>query len=126
VAHTLGDAPQIVPASEPIREEQPIAPALMVTLRGGIVSSTRQEPDARLSLGGTGTVTGSTYQPTPQLVPFYQKMFGLYRSAAGTPLAILSCPFNSDGSRADGGPPNGNACRSASGASAIVLRSHAS
>jgi Carboxypeptidase regulatory-like domain len=64
----------------------------------------------QLPLGGTDSVTGSTYQPQPQLVPFYQKMFGLYGSTAGTPLTILGCPFNSDGSAAAGYPPNGNGC----------------
>ncbi|HVP46309.1 MAG TPA: carboxypeptidase regulatory-like domain-containing protein [Bryobacteraceae bacterium] len=64
----------------------------------------------QLPLGGTDTVTGSTYRPAPQLEPFYQKMFSLYRSTGGTPLAILGCPFNSDGSRAEGVPPNGNGC----------------
>jgi hypothetical protein len=64
----------------------------------------------QLPLGGRDSVTGSTYQAAPQLVPFYQKMFGLYGSTAGTPLAILGCPFNSDGSRAAGLPPHGNGC----------------
>jgi len=64
----------------------------------------------QLPLGGTDSVTGSTYQPSPQLVPFYQKMFSLYRSTAGTPLAILGCPFNADGSTAPGYPPNGDGC----------------
>ena len=64
----------------------------------------------QLPLGGKDTVTGSSYQPAPQLVPFYQKMFSLYGSTAGTPLAILGCPFNSDGSSAGGLPPNGNGC----------------
>ena len=35
----------------------------------------------------------------PQLVPFYRKMFSLYGNTSGTPLAILGCPFNADGSR---------------------------
>ncbi len=64
----------------------------------------------QLPLGGRDTVTGSLYQPAPQLVPFYQKMFSLYRNTAGTPLAVLGCPFNSDGSPAAGVPPNGNGC----------------
>ena len=64
----------------------------------------------QLPLGGTDAVTGSTYLPAPQLVPFYQKMFNLYRNTAGTPLAVLGCPFNSDGSRAQGVPPNGDGC----------------
>jgi hypothetical protein len=63
-----------------------------------------------LPRGGTDSVTGSVYQPAPQLVPFYQKLFSLYGSTAGTPLAILGCPFNSSGSVAGGFPPNGNGC----------------
>ncbi len=64
----------------------------------------------QLLLGGTDTVTGSSYRPAPQLAPFYRKMFSLYRSTSGTPLAILGCPFNSDGSQAEGVPPNGDGC----------------
>src|SRR5690348_11793383 len=64
----------------------------------------------QLPLGGTDAVTGSQYLPAPQSVRFYQKMFSLYRSTAGTPLAVLGCPFNNDGSRAAGVPPNGNGC----------------
>jgi hypothetical protein len=64
----------------------------------------------QLPLGGTDAITGSTYRPAPELVPFYQKMFGLYRSTSGTPLAVLGCPLNSDGSRAAGFPSNGDGC----------------
>ena len=64
----------------------------------------------QLPLGGADSVTGSTYQPAPQLAPFYQKMFSLYRTTAGTPLAILGCPLNADGSAAPGYPQNGNGC----------------
>jgi hypothetical protein len=64
----------------------------------------------QLPMGGRDSVTGSFYQPAAQLVPFYQKMFSLYRNTAGTPLAVLGCPFNSDGSFAAGIPPNGNGC----------------
>jgi hypothetical protein len=64
----------------------------------------------QLPLGGTDSVTGSTYSPAPQLVPFYQKMFSLYGNTTGTPLAVLGCPFNSDRSSASGSPPNGNGC----------------
>jgi hypothetical protein len=64
----------------------------------------------QLPLGGTDSVTGSTYQPAPQLVPFYRKMFSLYGNTAGSALAILGCPFNSDGGTALGYPPNGNGC----------------
>src|SRR6202140_1396136 len=64
----------------------------------------------QLPRGGVDAVTGSTYQPAPQLVPFYEKLFSLYGNTAGTPLAVLGCPFNSDGTAALGNPPNGNGC----------------
>jgi len=48
----------------------------------------------QLPLGGVDSVTGSVYQPSPQSVPFYQKMFSLYRNTSGTPLAVLGCPFD--------------------------------
>ncbi len=64
----------------------------------------------QLPRGGLDTITGSTYQPAPQLVPFYQKLFALYGNTGGTPLAVLGCPFNSNGSAAGGNPPNGNGC----------------
>jgi hypothetical protein len=51
----------------------------------------------QLPLGGTDSVTGSTYQPAPQLVPFYQKMFSLYGNTSGTPLTVLGCPFDVGG-----------------------------
>ena len=38
----------------------------------------------QLPLGGTDSVTGSIYQPAPQSVPFYQKMFSLYGNTSGT------------------------------------------
>ncbi len=49
-------------------------------------------------------------QSASEMVPFYQNMFGLYRSTEGTPLPILGCPFNSDGTSEPGGLPNGNGC----------------
>jgi len=64
----------------------------------------------QLPLGGTDAVTGSSYPPAPQSVLFYQKMFSLYGSPSGTPLAVLGCPSNSDGSPTAGHPPNGNGC----------------
>src|SRR5258708_5080928 len=51
----------------------------------------------QLPLGGADSVTGSRYQPAPQLVPFYQKMFSLYGNTGGTPLAVLGCPFDVGG-----------------------------
>ena len=64
----------------------------------------------QLPLGGTDSVTGSTYAPAPQLVPFYQKMFSLYGKTSGVALAVLGCPFNSDGTLASGATPSGNGC----------------
>ena len=64
----------------------------------------------QLPLGGTDSVTGSTYLPAPQLVPFYQKMFSLYGNTNGTPLAVLGCPLNSDSTPTSGSPPNGSGC----------------
>jgi hypothetical protein len=64
----------------------------------------------QLPRGGADSISGSIYQPAPQLVPLYQKLFSLYRNTAGAPLGVLGCPFNSDGSAAPGIPPNGNGC----------------
>ena len=71
----------------------------------------------QLPLGGTDSVTGSHYAPAPQQVPFYLKMFSLYGDTSGTPLAVLGCPFNSNGSPASGSPPNGNGCANRRGVS---------
>jgi hypothetical protein len=71
----------------------------------------------QLPLGGTDSVTGSHYAPAPQEVPFYQKMFSLYGNTSGTPLAVLGCPFGSNGSPASGSPPNGNGCANRKGVS---------
>ncbi len=65
---------------------------------------------AQLPRGGTDAVTGSVYQPQPQLVPFYQKLFALYSNTSGTPLAVLGCPLNTGGTAAVGSPPDGNGC----------------
>src|ERR1700728_1686530 len=64
----------------------------------------------QLPLGGTDSVTGSIYQPAPQSVLFYQKMFSLYGNTNGTPLAVLGCPLNSGGTTTSGDPPNGDGC----------------
>ncbi|HEY4933335.1 MAG TPA: carboxypeptidase-like regulatory domain-containing protein [Terriglobales bacterium] len=71
----------------------------------------------QLPLGGTDSVTGSRYAPAPEMVPFYQKMFALYGNTSGTPLAVLGCPFNADGSQASGSPANGNGCANRRGVS---------
>ncbi len=66
----------------------------------------------QLPRGGVDSITGTTYQPAPQLVPFYKQLFSLYGNTAGTPLPVLGCPFNSDGTTAGGNPTNGNGCAS--------------
>ncbi len=71
----------------------------------------------QLPLGGIDAVTGSHYAPAPQEVPFYQKMFSLYGNTSGTPLAVLGCPFNSNGSPASGSPASGNGCANRRGVS---------
>ncbi len=71
----------------------------------------------QLPRGGTDSVTGAHYAPSPQQVPFYQKMFSLYSDPSGTPLAVLGCPFNSSGSLAAGSPPDGNGCANRKGVS---------
>jgi len=39
----------------------------------------------QLPRGGLDSITGSAYQPVPQLVPFYKKLFGLYGNTAPLP-----------------------------------------
>ncbi len=58
-------------------------------------------------------MTGSTYNPAPQLVPFYQKLFSLYGShdRGERRLAILGyVPSIPAAMRRVGNPPNGNGC----------------
>jgi Carboxypeptidase regulatory-like domain len=52
----------------------------------------------QLALGGKDPITGTVLPAEPQEIPFYQSMFDLYRSAAGTPLAVSSCPLDGSGS----------------------------
>src|SRR6202522_3193828 len=63
----------------------------------------------QLPLGGTDSVTGSIYQPAPQSVPFYQRMFSLYGNTSGTPLAVLGCPFDVGGAE-PAAANDGNGC----------------
>src|SRR6266849_2710069 len=64
----------------------------------------------QLPLGGIDSATGSGYPAAPQRVRVYQRMFSLYGNTTGTPLAVLGCPLNSDGTTASGSPPNGDGC----------------
>lgn len=54
---------------------------------------------------GQTTPTGCT-----PISCFYQRMFSLYRNVSGSPLEVLGCPLNADGSQAAGNPPDGNGC----------------
>ena len=63
----------------------------------------------QLPLGGTDSITGKVYQPSPQSVPFYQQMFSLYGNTNGTPLTVLGCPFDVGGI-ASAIPNDGNGC----------------
>jgi Carboxypeptidase regulatory-like domain len=63
----------------------------------------------QLPLGGTDPVTGFKYQPAPELVPFYQKMFSLYGNTSGTSLTVLGCPFDVGGA-APAIENDGNGC----------------
>jgi len=63
-------------------------------------------------LGGTANCPSAQ-----QLACFYQNMFSLYGNTGGTALAVLGCPFNSDGTPAPGNPPNGNGCANRRGVS---------
>ena len=63
----------------------------------------------QLPLGGIDSVTGTVYKPSPQSVPFYEKMFSLYGNTSGTPLAVLGCPFDSNSS-SPAIPTDGNGC----------------
>jgi hypothetical protein len=64
----------------------------------------------QLPLGGRDTVTSAIYPAAPQMAPFYRKMFSLYGSTAGTPLAVLGCPLTAGGSQEVGTPPDGDGC----------------
>lgn len=64
----------------------------------------------QLPLGGRNVVDGSVYPPEPQLVPFYRKLFSLYRNTAGTALPVQGCPFNRNGGPAPGPVSDGNGC----------------
>ena len=64
----------------------------------------------QLPRGGVDVISGATYPAAPQLVPFYQQLFSLYRSTAGQPLPVLGCPLTAGGGPAAGAVPNGDGC----------------
>jgi hypothetical protein len=52
---------------------------------------------SQLPLGGTDPITGTALPAEPDEVPFYESMFRLYRSTAGTPVPVSSCPLDASG-----------------------------
>jgi hypothetical protein len=64
----------------------------------------------QLPRSGTDAISGSAYPAAQQLVPFYRRLFSLYRGTAGQPLLVLGCPLMADGTLATGAVPNGDGC----------------
>jgi hypothetical protein len=62
----------------------------------------------QLPLGGTDPTTGTALPAEPAEVPFYSAMFKLYRSTAGTPVPVSSCPLDASGVLLFGAQSNGN------------------
>ncbi len=62
----------------------------------------------QLAAGGVDPITGATLPAEPEEIPFYQSMFDLDRSAAGSPVAVSSCPLDASGAHLPGTQSNGN------------------
>ena len=62
----------------------------------------------QLALGGIDPITGTVLPAEPQEVPFYQSMFNLYSSTAGTPVPVSSCPLDANGTMIPGTQTSGN------------------
>jgi len=62
----------------------------------------------QLAVGGTDPITGTALPAEPQEIPFYQSMFNLYRSTAGTPVAVSSCPLDASGALLAGAQTSGS------------------
>ncbi len=63
---------------------------------------------SQLALGGTDPITGTALPAEPQEIPFYQSMFNLYRSTAGTPVQVSSCPLDASGVLLPGAQTSGS------------------
>ncbi len=63
---------------------------------------------SQLPQGGTDPITGATLPAEPGEVALYKSIFGLYRSTAGTPVAISTCPFDASGAPLPGAQSSGN------------------
>jgi hypothetical protein len=62
----------------------------------------------QLPLGGTDATTGTALPAEPAEVPFYTAMFKLYRSIAGTPVPVSTCPLDASGALLPGTETSGN------------------
>jgi hypothetical protein len=62
----------------------------------------------QLAVGGTDPITGTALPAEPAEIPFYQSMFNLYRSTAGTPVAVSSCPLDASGALLPGAQTSGS------------------
>ena len=62
----------------------------------------------QLAEGGTDPITGIALPPQPREVAFYQSMFNLYSSTAGTPVPVSSCPLDANGALISGTQTSGN------------------
>lgn len=62
----------------------------------------------QLAMGGTDPITGTVLPAEPAEIPFYQAMFKLYRSTAGTPVAVSSCPLDASGALLPGSEGTGS------------------
>jgi len=65
----------------------------------------------QLPLGETsGCAAGSCYPAEPALVPFYKKMFSLYRNTSGAAVTMLGCPLDAGGALEQDDSPDGSGC----------------
>ncbi len=61
-----------------------------------------------LSQGGMDPTTGTVLPAQPAEVGFYQSMFNLYGSTAGTPVPVSSCPIDAGGALLPGSQSSGS------------------
>jgi hypothetical protein len=62
----------------------------------------------QIALGGIDPITGTVLPAEPQEVAFYQSMFNLYSSTAGTPVPVSSCPLDANGTMIPGTQTSGS------------------
>jgi hypothetical protein len=87
--------------------------ALPIVSTGVVVPTTEFQNYVlqQLPLGGQDVINPSTKYPAEAAeVPFYKNLFGLYGNTSGTPVSILGCPFNADGTQSTSAPVDGDGC----------------